>query len=298
MNKISQGLMDQVASRWKEIPASPSFFVPFLAKIVEPPSIPVTPAVRMKAETDKVAMVEGRLAEARRVGCVPVELEMFGMGSDRKKRSGGLCRWSLIRPQLVLPAGPTPLCLFPSPDRCGIVRSARNLYEDSMRFVRRMDELGFDGVLFTEHHYSPNGGLTPSPLVLLAGASQVTERIKLITMGIHSRSIHNRCGSRRAGYGRQPVRWPGCGWIRQHHCRQSYAYNVTATEDRARLLTRLTILLSKAWTESEPFECMATTSITHACRSCLGRSRSRSAGLDGGRDAESLQLAAQRHMPS
>src|SRR5438874_10362846 len=53
-----------------------------------------------------------------------------------------------------------------------------------MSYMRSVDELAFDGLIFTEHHYGPNGGLTPSPTVMLAAATQVTQRIKLVTMGI------------------------------------------------------------------------------------------------------------------
>jgi alkanesulfonate monooxygenase SsuD/methylene tetrahydromethanopterin reductase-like flavin-dependent oxidoreductase (luciferase family) len=60
----------------------------------------------------------------------------------------------------------------------------QQLYRERMPFVRRIEELGFDGIIFTEHHYGPNGGLTPSPLIVLSAATQVTQRIKLVTMGV------------------------------------------------------------------------------------------------------------------
>ncbi len=58
------------------------------------------------------------------------------------------------------------------------------LYGERMPYIRRVEELGFDGIIFTEHHYGPNGGLTPSPMIVLSAATQVTHRIKLVTMGI------------------------------------------------------------------------------------------------------------------
>jgi alkanesulfonate monooxygenase SsuD/methylene tetrahydromethanopterin reductase-like flavin-dependent oxidoreductase (luciferase family) len=60
----------------------------------------------------------------------------------------------------------------------------QRLYGERMPFIRRIEELGFDGIIFTEHHYGPNGGLTPSPMIVLSAATQVTQRIKLVTMGI------------------------------------------------------------------------------------------------------------------
>src|SRR3977135_3164536 len=56
--------------------------------------------------------------------------------------------------------------------------------DERIRFMRRIDEAGFDGLIFTEHHYGPNGGLTPSPTVMLAPAPPVPEQIKRGTMGI------------------------------------------------------------------------------------------------------------------
>src|SRR5437762_4187241 len=60
----------------------------------------------------------------------------------------------------------------------------QKLYSERMPFIRRMEDAGFDGIIFTEHYYGPNGGLTPSPMIVLSAATQVTHRIKLITMGI------------------------------------------------------------------------------------------------------------------
>src|SRR5437763_14919044 len=60
----------------------------------------------------------------------------------------------------------------------------QQLYGERMPFIRRIEELGFEGIIFTEHHYGPNGGLTPSPMIVLSAATQVTHRIKLVTMGI------------------------------------------------------------------------------------------------------------------
>jgi len=60
----------------------------------------------------------------------------------------------------------------------------KKLYSERMPFIRRMEDAGFDGIIFTEHHYGPNGGLTPSPMIVLSAATQVTHRIKLVTMGI------------------------------------------------------------------------------------------------------------------
>src|SRR5947208_1317866 len=77
--------------------------------------------------------------------------------------------------------GPTP---FPVPGWMWDRELGKDLYAQRMRYIHEVDRLGFDGIIFTEHHYGPNGGLTPSPMILLSAATQVTHRIKLITMGI------------------------------------------------------------------------------------------------------------------
>src|SRR5256885_2730124 len=61
---------------------------------------------------------------------------------------------------------------------------ARKRYAERLPFMRRMDALGLDGLVFTEHHYGPNGGLTPSPIVMLAAAAGITSSCKLVTLGI------------------------------------------------------------------------------------------------------------------
>ena len=77
--------------------------------------------------------------------------------------------------------GPMP---YPVPGWMWDRELGQQLYKERMPFIQRMEDVGFDGIIFTEHHYGPNGGLTPSPMIALAAATQVTEQIKLVTMGI------------------------------------------------------------------------------------------------------------------
>ena len=44
------------------------------------------------------------------------------------------------------------------------------------------EELGFDGVVFNEHHYSAYGTM-PSPNLIAAALSQRTQRIKIGVLG-------------------------------------------------------------------------------------------------------------------
>jgi len=146
---------------------------------------------------------------------------------------------------------PTP---FPVPGWMWDRERGRQLYADRMDFDRRVDELGFDGLIFTEHHYGPNGGLTPSPLIGLAAASQVTERIKLITMGIalalyphpvrvaeELAMIDNLSGGRL------------CVGLISSGGQSLYAYNVPVADERERYHEAYDLIV-KAWTEENPFE--------------------------------------------
>ncbi len=128
------------------------------------------------------------------------------------------------------------------------------LYDDHMRLTRRLDELGFDGVIFTEHHYGPNGGLTPSPLAMLAAATQITERIKLVTMGIplalypHPVRVAEELAMLdNLSHGRLVVGFISSG------AQSLYAYNVPVAEERQRYHEACDLVV-KAWTDENPFE--------------------------------------------
>jgi alkanesulfonate monooxygenase SsuD/methylene tetrahydromethanopterin reductase-like flavin-dependent oxidoreductase (luciferase family) len=143
---------------------------------------------------------------------------------------------------------------FPIPGHMWDRKRGEALYAERMEFIRRVDQLGFDGLIFTEHHYGQNGGLTPSPVVMLAAASQVTEQVKLCTMGI-SLSIYD-----------QPVRLAEELAMIDNLCRgrlvlgfitsaaQSlFAYSIPVEEERSRYHEAYDLLV-KAWTAPEPFE--------------------------------------------
>ncbi len=128
-----------------------------------------------------------------------------------------------------------------------------SLYTDRMAFMHRVDQLGIDGLIFTEHHYGPNGGLTPSPLVMLAAATQVTERTKLVTMGI-SLALYGqpvRVAEELAmvdnlSHGRLVVGVISAG------AQNLYAHSLAAEEERPRYHEALELIL-RAWTDPNPF---------------------------------------------
>jgi alkanesulfonate monooxygenase SsuD/methylene tetrahydromethanopterin reductase-like flavin-dependent oxidoreductase (luciferase family) len=143
---------------------------------------------------------------------------------------------------------------FPVPGNLWDRKLGESLYSERMRFIRRVDQLGFDGLIFTEHHFGQNGGLTPSPIVMLAAASQVTERIKLATMGI-SLSVYE-----------QPVRLAEELAMIDNLChgrlvlgfitsaaQSLFAFSIPVAEERSRYHEAHDLMV-KAWTEPEPFE--------------------------------------------
>jgi len=146
---------------------------------------------------------------------------------------------------------PTP---FPVPGWMWDRARGEDLYAQRIRYMSRVDELGFDGIIFTEHHYGPNGGLTPSPTIAMAAATQVTERIKLVTMGIalalypHPIRVAEELAMLdNFSHGRVVVGFISSGG------QSLYAYNVPVVGERERYHEAYDLIV-KAWTEENPFE--------------------------------------------
>jgi alkanesulfonate monooxygenase SsuD/methylene tetrahydromethanopterin reductase-like flavin-dependent oxidoreductase (luciferase family) len=128
------------------------------------------------------------------------------------------------------------------------------LYRERMPFIRRMEDVGFDGIIFTEHHYGPNGGLTPSPMIVLSAATQVTSRIKLVTMGISLalypqpvRVAEELALLDNLSEGRLVVGFISSG------AQNLYAYNLKQEEEASRYHEAFD-LIHRAWTDPDPFE--------------------------------------------
>ena len=146
---------------------------------------------------------------------------------------------------------PTP---FPVPGWMWDRARGERMYAERMEFIRRVDELGFDAILFTEHHYGPNGGLMASPNVLMAAAAAITERIKLASMGIalalypHPVRVAEELAMiDNLSHGRLMA-----GFI-SGTPQNLYAYNVPVAEERERYHEAYSLIV-KAWTEENPFE--------------------------------------------
>ncbi len=192
------------------------------------------------------------------------------------------------------PDEPTP---FPVPGWMWDRKRGEQLYADRMSFIRRVDELGFDGIIFTEHHYGPNGGLTPSPLVALAAATQVTQRIKLVTMGIalalypHPVRVAEELAMiDNLSHGRLVVGLISSGG------QSLYAYNVPVDSERERYHQAYDLIV-KAWTEQNPFE-WHSEHYDYRCVSILPRplQEPHPPVWTTATSAESIQWAAENHI--
>ncbi len=78
---------------------------------------------------------------------------------------------------------------YPLPGRYFKPELAQRAYAEHIEAWKLMDQLGFDGVGFNEHHTTPHG-LMNSPNMMVAAASQHTKNLKFVIMG-HLRPMHN-----------------------------------------------------------------------------------------------------------
>ena len=57
--------------------------------------------------------------------------------------------------------------------------SATTLYSRWLEQIDAAEELGFDSLWVTEHHFRLFGGMMPNPQILLAAAAQRTQQLRL-----------------------------------------------------------------------------------------------------------------------
>ena len=80
-------------------------------------------------------------------------------------------------------AGPAPgVHVWPAPPALCDREVASTTMHRTIEAARRADELGFDWVSLSEHHYAPMM-LTPNPLVMAGALSQVVKRAKIAILG-------------------------------------------------------------------------------------------------------------------
>lgn len=67
------------------------------------------------------------------------------------------------------------------PDVGPEVKSGRDYWQEALRLVALCDRYGYSHVRTVEHYFHPYGGYSPSPIVFLAAAAQMTRRARLVT---------------------------------------------------------------------------------------------------------------------
>ena len=67
------------------------------------------------------------------------------------------------------------------PDQCERAAAARSM-ERAVELYQLAEDVGFDWISISEHHYAP-GLMTPSPTLLAAAVSQRTSRVKIALLG-------------------------------------------------------------------------------------------------------------------
>ena len=78
---------------------------------------------------------------------------------------------------------------YPLPGKYFRPEVANRTYKEHFQAWQLMEDLGFDGVGFNEHHTTPHG-LMNSPNMMIAAASQRTKKLKFFVMG-HLLPMHN-----------------------------------------------------------------------------------------------------------
>ena len=59
-------------------------------------------------------------------------------------------------------------------------KSARDTFQDYLKIVDLVDELGFKVVRIVEHYFENYGGYSPNPLLFLSAASQRTKKAQIM----------------------------------------------------------------------------------------------------------------------
>src|SRR5712692_7248760 len=125
-------------------------------------------------------------------------------------------------------------------------------YHGHLRYLQRADELGFDGVCLTEHHYQTHG--CPSPNVMAAAVAVSTSRAKIVLMG-NCLPLH--CNPVRLAEELAMVDILSNGRLVSGFLRggftEWYCYGIDGGEARGRFEEAWELIV-KCWTEPDPFD--------------------------------------------
>jgi alkanesulfonate monooxygenase SsuD/methylene tetrahydromethanopterin reductase-like flavin-dependent oxidoreductase (luciferase family) len=127
----------------------------------------------------------------------------------------------------------------------------KEIYDEVVDFLRGVEDYGFDGIFFPEHHSRAANGLSPSPNLFVAMAAVLTKQMKIGLMG-NCLPLHHpvRLGEELAlldnlTNGRLVVGMTRGG--------DFWAFNIPSAESRDRFEEGWDII-RKGWQSEEPFE--------------------------------------------
>ena len=140
-----------------------------------------------------------------------------------------------------------------APEQCDreIASTSFKIQLDQFQLV---DELGFDWVSVSEHHFAP-GLMTPNPIVLAAAASQRTKRVKIAILGplmtlTNPVRVAEEIAMLDSISGGRVVVLPLRGTPNEH---RTYSMDGKASPLTREITQEATRLMLKAWQEPKPF---------------------------------------------
>jgi alkanesulfonate monooxygenase SsuD/methylene tetrahydromethanopterin reductase-like flavin-dependent oxidoreductase (luciferase family) len=186
---------------------------------------------------------------------------------------------------------------FPFPGKLYDRQEGKELYDSVLALHKRADELGFDGLCFTEHH-STKVGMVPSPNLMAAAVATHTEHAKIVLTG-NCLPIHGHPVRLAEELAMVDVLSNGrliSGFIRGG-AREYYAYGVDIARGRG-MFEEAWNLIVRAWTEDEPFAWHGE-HYHYDVVSILPRplQRPHPPLVQAGNTAESIEWAAHHHAP-
>jgi alkanesulfonate monooxygenase SsuD/methylene tetrahydromethanopterin reductase-like flavin-dependent oxidoreductase (luciferase family) len=141
--------------------------------------------------------------------------------------------------------------LYPFPGSRWDPKVGLEQYRDHLQYLQRADEVGFDGVCLTEHHFTVHG--LPSPNVMAAAVAAKTSNVKLVLMGncvpLHAHPV--RLAEEIAMLDVLSEGRVVCGLLRGGFM-EWYSYGIDGDDARERF-EEAWDLIEACWTEPEPF---------------------------------------------
>ncbi|HLY66399.1 MAG TPA: LLM class flavin-dependent oxidoreductase, partial [Chloroflexota bacterium] len=142
--------------------------------------------------------------------------------------------------------------LYPFPGRQWDPQVGLEQYHDHLEYLQRADDLGFDGICLTEHHYTVHG--LPSPNIMAGAVAVKTSNVKIVLMGncvpLHGHPV--RLAEELAmvdvlSRGRLVAGMLRGGFM------EWYSFSIDGVTARERF-EEAWELIEACWTEPEPFE--------------------------------------------